>query len=476
MTAGPLTPEAASDIPESTAGATVELYCFNIDVLEDDDFGLDTHNEEEDPDGPESILSDETPIPRRLLRRTMKDKTNEELLAIITSEELPQHDNTPATVPQQYARREDLEDFFPGPLLTMIDLEETEPPTYKNSDIQVSLNQRRVPHPFPIPFTDLLLDEVAGCDMYNFMDGFNGYNQIVIAPEDQLKTMFVTQWGTFAYREFTFTVEYKPGKSHSNADFLSRLPGAPSKGAIDTYTTDHHLFLVISQSSWRIQLKHYLTTGNVPRDLHPSKAKAFQLNALPFTLIGGQLFRMGADHVLRRCLTHEEIPIVLRACHTDEAGGHFSSELTTRKIYLTGYWWPSVHKDAEQYCKRCDTCQRQGRPKSWYTALLSPLFAGRPFQKWGIDYIGEIHPPTRQTGHQYIIVATDYVTKWAEARSFPRATGASIIQFLQENIISRFGVPLTIITDNGTHFLNDAMTEITRAYDIQHKFSTPYHP
>ncbi|KAL3675163.1 hypothetical protein R1sor_025111 [Riccia sorocarpa] len=67
-----------------------------------------------------------------------------------------------------------------------------------------SLNQRTVSDPFPIPFTDLLLDEVARCDMYSFIDGFSGYNHIAIAPKDQLKTTFVTQWGTFAYRVMPF--------------------------------------------------------------------------------------------------------------------------------------------------------------------------------------------------------------------------------------------------------------------------------
>ncbi|KAL3682257.1 hypothetical protein R1sor_000279 [Riccia sorocarpa] len=429
-----------------------------------------------------------------------------------------------------------------------------------------SLNQRTIPDPFPIPFTDLLLDEVAGCEMYNFMDGFSGYNQIAIAPEDQLKTTFVTQWGTFAYRVMPFGLcnalatfhRYMINSfinlgdtmklylddlcAHNSSEayavalrlileacLKARISLNPSKcffgvacgpllghlvseagtmvdprkveviqGMLPPetvrelrrflgYTGYYRRFIFryaiitrpltdLLQFSWRSQMEHYLTTGNVPRSLHPSKAKAFQLNALPFMMIDAQLFRMEADHILRRCVSHEEIPIVLKACHCDKAGGHFSSELTARKIYLAGYWWPSVHKDAENYCKRCDACQRQGRPKSRYTALLSPLFTRRPFQKWGIDYIGEIHPPTRHTGHRYIIVATDYVTKWVEARSFPRATGAATIKFLQENIISRFGVPLTIITDNGRHFLNEAMAEVTGAYGIQHRFSTPYHP
>ncbi|KAL3702027.1 hypothetical protein R1sor_020049 [Riccia sorocarpa] len=165
-------------------------------------------------------------------------------------------------------------------------------------------------------------------------------------------------------QEFTFTVEYKPGKAHLNADFLSRIPGEPSATAIDTEPADFFLFTITSQAPWKEQLRHYLETGQTPLDLTPAKVKSFHINALPFTLIQGVLYRMGPDNVLRRCLSAEEIPTVLKASHTDEAGGHFSGELTARKIYLSGYWWPTVHKDYANYVRRCDACQRQGKPLS----------------------------------------------------------------------------------------------------------------
>ncbi|KAL3686291.1 hypothetical protein R1sor_008865 [Riccia sorocarpa] len=79
-----------------------------------------------------------------------------------------------------------------------------------------SLNQLTVSDPFPIPFTDMLLDEVAGSEMFSFMDGFNGYNQIGIAPEDHHKTTFVTQWGTFAYRVMPFGLQNAPATFQSS--------------------------------------------------------------------------------------------------------------------------------------------------------------------------------------------------------------------------------------------------------------------
>jgi hypothetical protein len=57
---------------------------------------------------------------------------------------------------------------------------------------------------FPTPFIDQLIDDCAGSEIYSFMDGFSGYNQINIAPADQHKTAFICPWGTFAYKKLPF--------------------------------------------------------------------------------------------------------------------------------------------------------------------------------------------------------------------------------------------------------------------------------
>lgn len=67
-----------------------------------------------------------------------------------------------------------------------------------------SLNAVTIKDPFPIPFTDLILEEVVGHDMYSFLDGFSGYNQISIAEEDKLKTTFVVEDGVYAYNRMLF--------------------------------------------------------------------------------------------------------------------------------------------------------------------------------------------------------------------------------------------------------------------------------
>ena len=73
---------------------------------------------------------------------------------------------------------------------------------------------------------------------------------------------------------------------------------------------------------------------------------------------------------------------------------------------------------------------------------------------WGIDYIGEVHPHS-SIGMAYIVVATEYLTKWAEAKAVKTNTAANAATFMYENIISKFGCPKILVSDRGTHLLNE---------------------
>lgn len=85
----------------------------------------------------------------------------------------------------------------------------------KNGTLRVcidykKLNAATMTDPFPIPFTDAMLDAVAGHEMYSFLDGFSGYNQVLMAPEDRVKTDFVTEWGAYASNVMTFGQKNAP--------------------------------------------------------------------------------------------------------------------------------------------------------------------------------------------------------------------------------------------------------------------------
>ena len=89
--------------------------------------------------------------------------------------------------------------------------------------------------------------------------------------------------------------------------------------------------------------------------------------------------------------------------------------------------------------------------------LLTPIVPLAPFEKWGIDFISPINPVSAWK-NRYIILATDYATKWVEARSMKWNDAATTTAFLFEEIMMRFGHPLEMISDRGKHFLNDVIT------------------
>ncbi|KAM1131883.1 hypothetical protein ACFX19_047052 [Malus domestica] len=93
-----------------------------------------------------------------------------------------------------------------------------------------------------------------------------------------------------------------------------------------------------------------------------------------------------------------------------------------------------------------------------------------------MDVIGKITPSSGATKHAWILVAIDYFTKWVEAKSYAKLTSKEVCNFVEENIVTRFDLPETIITDNGTIFISERFKEYTANLKIQLEQSTPYYP
>lgn len=136
------------------------------------------------------------------------------------------------------------------------------------------------------------------------------------------------------------------------------------------------------------------------------------------------------------CLDKSEARRMLTEMHNGVCGGHYSAKTTTDKIVRAGYYWPTLFKDAHEHVRRCDPCQKISSKLKYEGAFpLNLVIVEAPYVQWGIDFIGEIAEKSGR-GHRWIIVATDYFTKWIEAIPTKRDTSKVVIEFLMNNVIT----------------------------------------
>ena len=107
---------------------------------------------------------------------------------------------------------------------------------------------------------------------------------------------------------------------------------------------------------------------------------------------------------------------------------------------------------------------------------LVPQVTLQAFDKWAIDFVGPINPPTKKSRARYIITANYYLILWAEAQPVKNCSATTAGKFIFDNILSRFGCPRILMSDQGSHFLNRTIEVLTREFQVYHQKSTSYHP
>jgi hypothetical protein len=107
---------------------------------------------------------------------------------------------------------------------------------------------------------------------------------------------------------------------------------------------------------------------------------------------------------------------------------------------------------------------------------LMPQLTLHVFDKWVVDFIGHINPLARRSGSRYIIIAIEYLTRWEEATPVKDCNAETAAWFLFENMVTRFGCPIILLNDQGTHFINSTIRAMKEEFEIYHHKSTLYHP
>lgn len=176
------------------------------------------------------------------------------------------------------------------------------------------------------------------------------------------------------------------------------------------------------------------------------------------------------------CLDKFQVEKVLKEMHGGVCGGHYSAKTIASRIIRAGYYWPTLFKDDHKYVQKFDPCQRFSSKLRYASALpLNYVTVEAPFVQWGIDFIGEIIEKSSR-GHKWFLVATNYFTKWIEAIPTKQATSKVVINFLIDNIVTKFGVPAKIVMDNAMCFRSEEFVELCANYGIIMSYSSPYHP
>ncbi|KAH9734147.1 hypothetical protein KPL71_017278 [Citrus sinensis] len=424
---------------------------------------------------------------------------------------------------------------------------------------------------FPLPFIDQMLERLSGHSHYCFLDGYSGYNQIVIAPKDQEKTTFTCPFGTFAYRRMPFGLCNAPAtfqRRHvisergievdkSKIDLIRSLPPPTSVREVRSFLGHagfYHRFIkdfskitlplcnllqkdatfdfnedcqrafkklkevltstpVIQPPNWDLpfeimcdasdyavgavlgqrvgKLPHviyyasrtlndtqlnysttekeflavifalekfrsylirskvivysdhaairYLLTKKdakprlirwillltVPEEITRAKKAKMKSDAKYYVWDEPYLWKHSYDQVIRRCVPETEFSSILTFCHTLACGGHFRPKRTTLK-------------------RTCNLGPKNQMPQS-------PILIVEIFDVWGIDFMRQF---PSSFGNLYIMLAVDYVSIWVEVKATRTNDSKVVVDFIKNNIFTRFGTLKTIISDRGTHFCN----------------------
>lgn len=159
--------------------------------------------------------------------------------------------------------------------------------------------------------------------------------------------------------------------------------------------------------------------------------------------------------------------------HDGLCGTHQSAHKMKWMLRRAGFYWLTMINDCFRYYKGCKACQEFGDIQLVPASMLNPIIKPWPFRGWVLDFVGMIHPASSK-GHRFVLVATNYFTKWSEAVPLRNMTHKEVIKFIFEHIVHRFGILQTLTTDQGTSFMSKEVKQLAESHGIKMLSSSPY--
>nr|GEY55968.1 reverse transcriptase domain-containing protein [Tanacetum cinerariifolium] len=328
------------------------------------------------------------------------------------------------------------------------------------------LGQRHVKHFKPIHYDSKTMNDaesnytITEKEMLALVYAFKKFRSylimnksIVHTDHSALKYLFakkyvkarLLQW-VLLLQEFDFKVLDTKGAENLAADHLYRLEN-PYENVLDPKEINENFpletlsmvtFCDDSSTPWFVDFENYHAGNFVVKGMTSQQKNKYFKDVKHYFWDDPFLFKICADKVIWRYVHDKEALDVLVACHNGPTGGHHGVNLTAKKIFDSGFFWPTIYKDAHEFVKNCDSCQRQGKISQRDGMPQNSIQVYEIFDVWGIDFMGPF-PSSR--GNKYILVAVDYLSKWVEAKALPT---------------------------------NDA--RVVLKYGVTHRLSTAYHP
>jgi hypothetical protein len=174
------------------------------------------------------------------------------------------------------------------------------------------------------------------------------------------------------------------------------------------------------EENWRKPITDYL------RDSSQKVDKGIRHIDFKFTLINDELYRRTAEDLLLKCLDHDQAKIVVGEVHEGICDMHQSAPKMKWLLRRAWFYWPTMIANCFCYYKRCEECQKFGNIQMVPTTTLYPIMKPWQFRGWGLNFIGQIHPSSSK-GHRFVLVVTDYFTKWTKAIPLKNMTQKTLL-------------------------------------------------
>ncbi|CAF0897104.1 unnamed protein product [Adineta steineri] len=318
--------------------------------------------------------------------------------------------------------------------------------------------------------------------------------------------------------EYDFKVKHIPGLTNSMPDYLSRSPVEDATEdpdetfftASQSTQTDHelynrcyHVVSAVQTRSAKLRQTTTDTSVNTTNPIEDSLLFQEENRITPFSMeqllqtqqhdeytqnIINNIKKYKKYFISNDLLMHRSNPpvpyvphgelrrTILRIYHDTAANGaHFGRDKTLYKIKQR-YFWPSMYKDIDNYIKSCILCAQYNPRRRKTPGKLQPIKPPEGvWQLVSMDFHGSITPTPRR-GNKYIISLTDILSKFVVTKAVRDNSAQTVVRFLKEDIITKFGTPHCILTDNGTYFTSSVTNELLKQIGATHLYSTPYHP